>query len=264
MAIENLNTFLYDYFTAHHCHIQNNHDGVLEVKLTEEIDKALMNRPFYWHYIKNMGREGETTTLTLITNPDKRDGKGDWIHFGSPRLQQILKNLVDHERYTRLFQSDQSTKKTALYPWLVVNIKISYQGKQNKDEIVSLGLHLINGLMYKDMMDLLQNITLKPAIDDYCYTIAPIIKMESGFHRIENVLDDYINNQSHQWADESLQTLEDETGLIKHFYTSSADDEANNEHMQREIDDMKERYTPKVNYKVINGGIFYLTEDFHS
>ncbi|WP_404452996.1 YqhG family protein [Virgibacillus necropolis] len=262
MAIENLNNFLHDYFQAHHCHIQNNKDGVLQVKLTEEIDKELMNRPFYWHYINKMGRQGDTTTLNLITNPDKRDEKGDWIHFGSPRLQQILRSLVVNERYTRLFQSEQSTTKTALYPWLVVNIKISYQGKQNKDEIISLGLHLIKGLMYKDMMDLLGNVTLKPSIDDYCYTIAPIIKMESGFHRIENVLNDYINNQTHDWADESLQTLKDEITLIEHFYTSSADDETNHEHMQREIDDMKERYTPKVTYKVINGGIFYLTDNF--
>ncbi|ASK63211.1 hypothetical protein CFK37_14165 [Virgibacillus phasianinus] len=262
MAIKNLNSFLHDYFSAQHCTILNNNDGLLQVKLTEEIDKALMNRPFYWHYMKKMGREGDTSTLTLITNPDKREEKGDWIHFGSPRLQQILRNLVENEKYTKLFQSSSSSTKSALYPWLVINIKISYHGKQNKDEILSLGLHLIKGLMYKDMMDLLQNVTLKPTIDDYCYTIAPIIRLESGFGRIVNVLDSYINNQTHNWAQESLQTLEEEVGLIKHFYTSSTDEETNDDHMQREIDDMKQRYSPKVTYKVVNGGIFYLNDEF--
>lgn len=264
MAIENLNRFLHDYFLTHNCHITNNQDGVLQVKLTEEIDKSLMNRPFYWHYMNKMGRQGETSTLTLITNPDKRqEEKGDWIHFGSPRLQQILKNLVEKERYTRLFQSSPTTTKTALYPWLVVNIKISYHGKQKKDEIISLGLHLINGLMFKDMMDLLQDITLKPAIDDYCYTIAPIIKMESGFRRIETVLDDYIHSQTHDWAEESLQTLQEEIALIKHFYTSSQDERTNEQHMQKEIDDIEQRYSPKVTYRVINGGIFYLNDNFN-
>lgn len=263
MAIKNLNAFLTDYFTAHQCDILTNHDGLLQVKLTEEIDKTLMNRPFYWHYIKKIGKEGEPTTLNLITNPDRREEKGDWIHFGSPRLQQILKSLVEHERYTKLFQSAPSTTKTALYPWLVVNIKISYQGKQNKDEIFSLGLHLIKGLMYKDMMELLANVTLKPSIDDYCYTIAPIINLTSGFHRIENVLDDYINNQSHEWADESRKTLEEELALIRHFYTSNMEEDPNEEQREKEINDMKQRYTPKVTYQVINGGIFYLTEGFH-
>ncbi|WP_430785302.1 YqhG family protein [Virgibacillus flavescens] len=262
MAIENLNSFLQDYFTAHNCQIQLNKEGVLQVKLTEEIDKSLMNRPFYWHYMNKMGREGETTTLTLITNPNKREEKGDWIHFGSPRLQQILKSVTDNERFTKLFQSDGSIIKSPLFPWLVVNIKISYQGKQNKDEIISLGLHLINGLMYKDMMSLLERIKLKPVIDDYCYTIAPIIKMESGFTRIETVLDDYINNQTHTWADEALHTLQEEMQLINHFYTDSTDEAANYDHMQKEIDAVKERYTPKVTYHVINGGIFYLKEDF--
>lgn len=262
MAIENLNAFLHDYFSAHQCQIQSNENGVLHVKLTEEIDKTLMNRPFYWHYMNKMGREGETTTLCLITNPDKREEKGDWIHFGSPRLQQILKSVTEKERFTKLFQSDGSITRSPLFPWLVVNIKISYKGKQNRDEIVSLGLHLINGVMYKDMMDLLKNITLKPVIDDYCYTIAPIIKIGSGFHRIENVLDDYINNQTHHWADEALQTLEEEITLIKHFYTDTEDVADDHNHMQSEIDAIKERYTPKVTYNVINGGIFYLKEDF--
>lgn len=262
MAIKDLNVFLTNYFTAHHCEILDNRDGVLQVKLTEEIDKTLMNRPFYWHYIKKIGREGDTTTLSLITNPERREEKGDWIHFGSPRLQQILKSLVKNERYTKQFQSAPAMTKTPLYPWLVINIKIKYQGKQNKDEIISLGLHLLKGLMYKDMMDLLENVKLKPSIDDYCYTIAPIIKMESGFHRIEAVLDDYINNQTHDWADESLKTLEEELSLIRHFYTSDMEEDPNKEQMEKEINDMKQRYTPKVSYQVINGGIFYLLDDF--
>ena len=262
MAIKNLNAFLTDYFTAHHCDILDNHDGVLQVKLTEEIDKTLMNRPFYWHYIKKIGREGDTTTLNLITNPEKREEKGDFIHFGSPRLQQILKSLVKNERFTKQFQSAPMTTKTALHPWLVINIKIKYQGKKNKDEILSLGLHLIKGLMYKDMMELLEDVTLKPSIDDYCYTVAPMIKMESGFHRIENVLDDYIHNQTHDWATESLKTLEEELSLITHFYTSDLEEDPNQEQREKEINDMKQRYTPKVTYQVINGGIFYLLDSF--
>lgn len=89
MAIRNLDHFLHDYFSAHHCTISSDNDGVLRVKLTEEMDRALMNRPFYWHYIKKMGHPGDPMTLTLITNHSKRDNKGEWIHFGSPRLQQI-------------------------------------------------------------------------------------------------------------------------------------------------------------------------------
>ena len=97
MAITNLNQFLQDYFVSHRCKILENNDGILKIQLTEEMDQALMNRPFYWHYIKKIGQQGEPMDLTLITNPNKKDVKGEWIHFGSPRLQQIITLLRTNE-----------------------------------------------------------------------------------------------------------------------------------------------------------------------
>src|SRR5699024_6530482 len=118
--------FLVRYFTAHDCQLLHNENGVLTVQLTEAMDKVLMNRPFYWHYIKKIGYEGDPMQLTLITNPDKQDEKGEWIHYGSPRLQQIFNHLRTNEKHAKLFQQLNVSGKTALYPWLVVNVKISY------------------------------------------------------------------------------------------------------------------------------------------
>ncbi|WP_337020615.1 YqhG family protein, partial [Oceanobacillus massiliensis] len=67
MAITDLNVFLCDYFTAKNCSIIENKDGILQIQLNEHMDRELMNRPFYWHYIKKMGREGDPMQLTLIT-----------------------------------------------------------------------------------------------------------------------------------------------------------------------------------------------------
>ncbi|MFD1038468.1 YqhG family protein [Virgibacillus byunsanensis] len=263
MAIKNLDAFLHTYFTSHHCKVNNSEDGVLHVKLTEEMDRALMNRPFYWHYIKKMGQNGDPMHLTLITNPNKRDGKGDWVHFGSPRLQQIINHLKENEKFTMLFQQIKTDKNTALYPWLVMNIKISYKGKQKKDEIISIGLHLINGMMKLEMMDILQKIPLQMTISDYCYTISPLIKIKSGFIRIESVIENYINNQPHEWADASFKTLKEEIDLLKHFYQGITEIEDLEQQMDNEIENMKKRYTPSISMEVINGGIFYLSENIN-
>lgn len=258
MAITNLNTFLQGYFSSHQCELLYNNDGVLTVQLTETMDRALMNRPFYWHYVKSTGNPGAPMKLTFITNPDKREEKGEWIHFGSPRLQQIMNHLKQNEKYTKLFQGVDTTINTPLYPWLVCNIKISYQGKQKKDEIVSIGLHLITGRMQLEMMTSLQNIPLQMTISDYCYTISPMIKVQSGYRRIETVITNYFKDQSHEWAEESLHTLENEIQTLKHFYTEDTDDEQ----MNKEINEITERYKPSITYEIINGGIFYLTENF--
>ncbi|SFA71333.1 protein YqhG of unknown function [Lentibacillus halodurans] len=257
MAIRKLHTFLQSYFTAHHCELLHNQEGVLTVQLTEEMDRALMNRPFYWHYIKKMGHPGEPKQLTLITDPEKRDGKHEWIHYGSPRLHQIVNHLREHEKYTKLFERVDSKQKTSLFPWLVTNIKISYQGKQKKDEMVSIGLQLVNGVMKLKMMDDLQTKPMQNTISDYCYTISPMIKLQSGFKRIEKVLKTYVEDQDHDWAEASLKTMEEEIDLLRHFYKTDAE----NDEMKKEIDDIKKRYSPYIAFEVVNGGIFYLKNE---
>lgn len=261
MEITNLHDFLLTYFKSHHCDIISDQDGVVTVQLTEKMDRALMNRPFYWHYIKSIGREGDPMKLTLITNPDKRSEKGEWIHFGSPRLQQIIQHLRDGHQFIKLFQKIDVNQNTPLYPWLMVNVKISYRGKQKKEEIYSLGLHLVNGMMKIGMMDLIDQYPLSMTISDYCYPISPIIKIKSGFTRIETVLETYIHDQDHEWAKESLKELDDEVQLVRYFYNNSEDKE---EQLNKEINDITERYTPSITLDVINGGIVYLTEDFQT
>ncbi|MEN2766001.1 YqhG family protein [Ornithinibacillus xuwenensis] len=256
MAIHNLNRFLQSYFTAHHCHVANQ-NGVLKIQLTEEMDRALMNRPFYWHYVKKMGKNGDPMQLTLITNQDNTEEKGERIHFGSPRLQQIVNHLKENEQFTKLFEVVHAVRNTALQPWLVTNIKLSYIGKRNKDEIFSLGLNLVNGQMKTDMMDFLNAKDLQMQISDYCYTITPIIKPHSGFRRILTVIDQYIQDQDHQWAAESIEELKQEVDLLKHFYQGDRDEDV--EQMEKELQDIKERYQPKIQFSVVNGGIFYLT-----
>ncbi|WP_077326942.1 YqhG family protein [Virgibacillus siamensis] len=258
MAINNLNEFLYDYFAAHHCNILSNQSGILHVKLTEEMDRALMNRPFYWHYIKKIGQPGEPMELTLITEPSKNDVKGEWIHFGSPRLQQITNHLKNNEKHTKLFQKMETGQKTALFPWLVMNIKISYCGKQKKDEMISIGLQLINGSMRLEMMEMLKEIELQTTISDFCYTISPIIMPKSGYRRMENVIEGYIKEQEHDWADASLKTMQEEIDLVKHFYRS--DDGDREQEMQKEIDEIRKRYDPYITFEPINGGLFYLAQ----
>lgn len=254
MKLSNLNQFLVDYFSAHECPVIQNDDGVLKVQLTEEMDKTLMNRPFYWHYVKSTGMKGEPKKVTFITNPNRKEEQGEWIHFGAPRLQQIFQQLKNNARYIQLFQQIQTIKNTPLYPWLVINIKISYKGTLTKEELFSFGLQLINGQMKTNMMENLKEISLGRTISDYCYTISPLITISSGFKRIETIIDQYITDQQHIWAEKSMERLHEEIQMVKQFFREE-DDHAL---LDKEIDALKRRYEPRITTKVINGGVVYL------
>src|SRR5699024_12816486 len=101
-----------------------------------------------------MGQDGETKTLTLITDQGTSGKQGELIHFGSPRLQQIMEHLKINERFTKAYQNlADVTTNTALHPWLLLNIKVTYVGKLQKDEVFSLRINLINAMMISQMME---------------------------------------------------------------------------------------------------------------
>ncbi len=250
-----LSDFLTNYFEAKQCTILSKDEGQIHIQLTEEMDKELMNRPFYWHYIKKIGREGEPQVLRLITDQEKASEPGEWIHFGSPRLHQIINKLREKERYTRLFEQIRTLENTPLYPWLVVNVKISYRGVQHKDEVFSIGLQLLHGHMTLNMMDFLEDMPLERSISDYCYTLTPMIHPKSGFLRTQNVLLQHVQKQDNAWAAASIKQLETEKVTLKHFYEGEMD----HPRYLEELDALEKRFKPTISFQVINGGIFYLT-----
>ena len=88
MQQQEIHNFLERYFIANDCEILENHPGYMNVQLTIDLDKELMNRPFYWHYLEKTGGVPNPMKLSLITDPNKVSDeiKGETIHFGSPRL----------------------------------------------------------------------------------------------------------------------------------------------------------------------------------
>ncbi len=256
-----IETFLISYFTSHHCEVIQEEPGILSIQLTIEMDKALMNRPFYWHYIEATGNKGVPKKVTFILDPEKSEEKGEWIHFGSPRLQQINNHLSDHAKFIHLFEELNVRTNTMLHPWLLVNLCIMYEGKQKKEELFSIGLNLINGTFIFDMMKKLEDVPLSPTIADRCYTISPLIKINSGFSRIENYIHQYVIQQDHTWANNSLQLLQEEIAMIHHFYENNEEEDKQTE-MEKEMEEINSRLQPRITYKVINGGLLYLNDSF--
>lgn len=248
--------FLHNFFTNHHCSIQYVDRHHLHVQLTEEMDKALMNRPFYWQYIKATGHPGTPQTLTFTTKATESTDS-EWIHHGSPRLQQIYNYILQNNRIIQLFEVHQTDKRTLLQPWLLTNYSVLYEGKLKKEYLYSIGLNLINGTMTSKMMERLENTALSPAISNYCYTISPLITWQSGFKRIEQFITEQITAENHEWAEESIQVMKEEIDMAHHFYGNDQEEQLN-----KEITDIKIRLQPTITHKVINGGILYLSKDY--
>lgn len=252
-------SFIKTFFKEHQCKIIDESNDQLTITLTEILDSVLMNRPFYWHYIKSTGQQGEPMTITLTTNPKNTSNENEFIHFGNPRFQQIVRFLRDHEKFMKLYEVINTSQMTSLFPWLLTNIKVTYKGFLLKEELFSIGLNLVNGFMRVNMMDILASERLERTISHYCHSISPLMTLENGYRRIEQVIVNYIKEQDHQWSDDALKMMEQELTMVDYFFSQQ------NKDRQYEVEKKKiyERYKPVITIETISGGIVYLTERFH-
>lgn len=260
MQQQEIHKFLERYFQSNHCEIVENTSSFLTVQLTIEMDKELMNRPFYWHYLEKTGGVPNPMRLTFITDhlnaPENM--KGEHIHFGSPRLHQIFESTKKIAGYIRLYENHQANQQQVpLLPWLGLNVKISYQCDRKRDIFKSIGLQLINGQMVEGFHDRLLSTKLTPKIPDYSFTLSPLVKPRSGISRIENYFKQQLEKEDHTWAAEAIARWDKDLHLLNHFYE---DEEEKSESYEIEKLALKEQYEPKVNISIINGGLFYLTE----
>lgn len=251
---QNAIPFLTTFFTNHDCHVTSVNEEAIEVQLTEKIDRAIMNRPFYWHYIKGTGQKGQPQTLTFSTKRTDNAHQMEIIHFGTPRMNDICRYLESSSRFIRIFEQVQVSRQTLLHPWLNINIVISYKGRQLKEEVISLGLNLINGVIVEEMMEGLQSKQFDSFISPHCYTVTPIIKINSAFLRIEKYIDDHLKKKNYAWVKDSLLLLKEELLLLAHFY----EDKHQKALLVQEIIELHKRLRPELSLQIINAGLMYL------
>ncbi|MCZ0754645.1 YqhG family protein [Anoxybacillus sp. J5B_2022] len=261
MRQDEIQQFLERYFCANDCDIIENEDGYITVQLTVAMDKELMNRPFYWHYIERTGGTPAPMQLTLITKQNEKTKtlNGEQLHFGSPRLHQIFQSAQRHGSYIRLYEEANASVQSSvpLHPWLGINAKISYQCDRKKDTILSLGLHLITGTIVEQFHEKLQKLPLTPKIPDYCFTISPIIKPQSGMARLEQYIGKKIEQDDHTWAEQAIARWNEDLALLDHFY-EEMEEKPECYYMEKQA--LEEQYKPKITISIINGGLFYLQQ----
>lgn len=258
MKQKEIHDYMKNFFLENDSIILEESLGHLHVQLSIEMDKALMNRPFYWHYIEKIGAVPNPMQLTFITDPQlvPKQMKGERLHFGSPRLHQIFETAKKMGSHTLLYESIHVEGPTShpLRPWLVLNGVVSYVCHDKKDQFFSIGLSLITGEMILNMHDYIEKRVFREQIPNYCFTMTPIIKPKSGLLRIKNYLIQAEESKEHQWALNALERMKKDQELLDAFYDDLIE-KPDSYFLEKEA--IKDQYEPKITIKIINGGLFY-------
>ncbi|ALC81599.1 MULTISPECIES: YqhG family protein [Bacillus] len=258
MNQQEIHSFLLSFFEANLCTITEKSNGHLSVQLTNEVDKEIMNRPFYWHWLEKTGGEAKPMHLTFITDYDKApEGiDGEFIHFGSPRLFQMFQSVKKNGKFIRLYEEINSNgQQVPLHPWLGVNVTISYQSDLKKDKLLSLGLHLISGTIIESFQEKINKHSFTTHISDFCYSVSPIIKLESAIKRLEKFIESYARTEPNDWALASIERWNYDLALLEKFYEEILEKPQEYEIEKQALQSL---YEPKIVIKIESGGLFYL------
>jgi hypothetical protein len=230
---EQVRKYVERYLAAFSSHVMESHPDYLTVKLPVEVDKDIGNRPFYWSWVEKMNIPPQPLVLTFFFDPERApEGmRAEHLHFGSNRLQQIFQSTRKHGRFVCMYeQHPQLTggrhrRSHPLTPWLGLNLKISLLCDKKRDILLYMGVNLHQPRIVQDFYPFLRQLSLSPAIPDYCYTLERRVTLQEAFQLAEQETRRLLAREDHRWADEARTRLEEELAILEAYYNELAERE---------------------------------------
>ncbi|WP_391206766.1 YqhG family protein [Psychrobacillus sp. L4] len=257
MYPQQVHGYLQTFFKENNCDIMHGNDHYITVQLTIDMDKKIMNRPYYWQYLESTNGVPSPAKLTLITDQNKLDEdiKGEIVHFGSPRLNQLFRVTKELGAFVQMFEKvDKMETRVILTPWLGVNYKISYYSDQTKEILYSLGINLMTGVIQEGFQESINDLVMDEYMSKTVFHLPYIIKPLRALERLDTVIENFIRQDDHTWAEEATERWRKDLHVLEHFYEEVVDKP---ECYEMEKKAMEEQYKVRIKVEVINGGLFY-------
>lgn len=257
MYPQQIHSYLQQFFQKNECPILSASEHYLIVQLTIEMDKKMMNRPFYWQYIESTGDTPAPAQLTLITNKNALTERmtGEVIHVGSPRLAQIISLIEEMGAFVKMYERGTPQVETILTPWIIINYKVAYYSHRTKEQVFSLGMNLMTGEVLKSFQESLATRALQSTMPQHTFCLPYTIRPQNAIERLDELVEGVVRKEDHTWAEEAKEKWEKEKLVLAYFY-EGIDDKP--EHYTIEHEALAEQYEAKIKIDVINGGLFYL------
>lgn len=261
-------TYVERYLRGMQCHTIESSPGHIQVRLSEQADRDLVNRPFYWSYVEKLGLEPQPVTLSFIFDPEKTppDTRGERLFPGSPRLEQIFQSACQHGRFVRLYEDVplnlRSPRGSRPYiPWLNINYKMEWISEKLRNEIHSLGIQLLDGTIDDDFYKNVVSRRWTPRLPSHRFVTEANLSLSDAVHELEFYVQGYLDQVDDTWAKEAGARMQEELERLAQYYEetpSRLNEEAFQAEYERRVRETKWQYQPRIEVTVVNAGLFYL------
>jgi hypothetical protein len=221
----------------------------------------------------------EKQTLNLVFTPEAGATYpgAELVIPGSYRLNWFIDGLKERGNYTlQSFKYDLSpeetrvalaklcpelekagplpapTKKTR--PYLLVNYTLSYQTDELREELVSLGLDMVNGKISPDFIHFLADRDPLPAVAG-TEVETPSYQLDEAFALLQTALEAFVLSRDPAWVDDARTRYEEELSCLYQYYQEDRRDLAD---FQNRALDLYDKFRPRVVVRVVNVGLLYL------
>jgi hypothetical protein len=276
-------TFCEAYFTAVGAPVVYAADGYREYELPRDVDKELTDRPYYWMWVEQTHQEVQPTILRLAFTEDAferenqrlreearaeaekqnlndiqpmffRPPTAELVTLGSFRLDKMYASLDKRGQFACVVP--QSWKETsALVPWLMMNMTVSYRCDLVEQQFWSVGVCLSNGQIVERFYDIFRNISINPE-NPSRFADVKALTMVQAFQRGQTHVAQALAARPHDWAVSAQQRLERELQQVRLYYQSILPDVPDNEkplvqaEQKRKERELAERSGPRIDIVV--------------
>lgn len=193
------------------------------------------------------------------------------LTFGCRRLEQIFASVRNRGKYVHLFEEPEPGQRAAplsaaYSTWLCVNYKVELACDMKRDELHSLGIHLLTGQIAEHFHDRLLALKLTPRLPANIHLQPNKMTLDRAATLLEAHLEKKLKQHDHRWAREAQERLAEEQGRIRSYYenlfqTIEADKkiEVQEEYYSRQKE-IEWQYRPRIRASVINCGLFHLKQ----
>lgn len=271
MNSNEIRRFLLDFCEATQCHVDEQGTEGLTVKLSDDVDRLLTNRPYYWMFVDRGGTAGETLRMKWLMAEAEPQSATQALQmprldcrFGARGLQHIFRIAQDKGRFVRLFEQPTSQpvrarSSRAYQTWACFNLKTEYICDLKREQLTSIGVHLQTGRFVDSFAERLAALPLQTQLPQQTHLLREIISLEHAWRTAIDYCRRAAEQATPEWAEQARRRMADELAIHRAYL--EAHPVADREQAEHRLREIEWQYKPHVRISLVNGGLFHISAE---
>jgi hypothetical protein len=259
--------YLVDWCAAFGCTILEIADGSLTVKLSNEADQRLTNRPYYWMFVERTETPPEPMTMQWLVRRGADAKKIPQLHcsFGSNGLQQLFRAARERGSFVRLFeQPDEqaaiSRGSRAYVTWAEFHLVIEYVCDRKREQLLTPAVCLQTGQWLASLADVVEGKTFDTNLPWKTHMMREYFSLEDAWQRVKEHVQAAIQKEDSTWAEQANVRYEEELALHE-AYVGSCTQPITDAQTEARREEIAWQYQPRIHVRLRAGALYHMAQN---